>query len=106
MDKARVVQVQALDILGDANAVRENIGLENGTRQLINQCPVVPANEFNHLLQVPCDVERLNELLDSHYMSDKKKRNHPSTAERKANKRANLGNYPPTEKKSKKKGNK
>ena len=81
-------------IVGDTNAVRRNIGLEHGTRQLLNQCPVVPANDFLALLKEPCNVEYINELLDTAYMSDKKKRGHPSTAQRKQNKRANLGNYP------------
>ena len=81
-------------IVGDTNAVRRHIGLEHGTRQLLNQCPVIPVSDLLDMLKVPCNVERLNSLLDTKYMSDKRKRGHPSTAQRKQNKRANLGNYP------------
>ena len=81
-------------IVGDVNAVRRNIGLEHGTRQLLSQCPVIPVKDLLVLLKGPCNVEHLNDLLDTTYMSDKKKRGHPSTAQRKQNKRANLGQYP------------
>ena len=81
-------------IVGDANAVRYHISLDYGTRQLLNQCPVIPADELLAMLNETCDVEHLNNLLDTTYMSDKKKRGHPSTAQRKQNKKANLLNYP------------
>ena len=82
-------------IVGDANAVRRNISLEHGTRQLLNQCPVIPAKDLLDMLKAQdLDVERLNNLLDTTYMSDKKKRSHPTTAQRKQSKRARLGNYP------------
>ena len=81
-------------IVGDTKAVKRNISMENGPRKLLNQCPVIPANDLLQCLKVPCNVEQLNYILDTTYMSDKKKRGHPSTAEKKQNKRANLGNYP------------
>ena len=80
-------------IVGDTHAVKRHINLEHGTRQLLNQCPVIPVGDLLDLLQAPCDVARLNHLLETQYKSDKKKRGHLSTAERKQNKRLNLGNY-------------
>ena len=79
-------------IVGDSHAVRRNTSLEQGTRQLINQCPVIPATDLLSLLRAPdLDVTYFNDLLDSTYASDKKKRGHPTTAERKENKRLNPG---------------
>ena len=89
-----VTRAQSLAlIVGDTNAVRLYVGLEHGTRQLLSQCPVIPVSDLLHLLKAPCNVDNLNFLLDNTYMSDKKKRGYPSTAQRKQNKRANLGNY-------------
>ena len=81
-------------IVADTNAVRRNISLEHGTRQLLNQCPMIPAKDLLDVLKVPCSVEHLNDLLDTKFCSDKKKRGHPSTLERKQKKRADLGNDP------------
>ena len=80
-------------IVGDTYAVRQYIGLEHGTRQLLNQCPVIPFVALFSLLKVPCDVQHLNNLLETEYMSDKRKRGHASTAERKRNKRAHVGDH-------------
>ena len=90
-----VTRAQSLAFITcDSHAVKRFSGLDQGTRKLINQSPVIPANVLLDLLAVPCDVDYLNVLLDTAYQSDKKKRNHPSTAQRKQNKRANLGEYP------------
>ena len=78
--------------------------MEHGTRQLLNQCPVIPLKDLLGLLKwQTLDVARINHFLDTTYMSDEKKRGHPSTAERRQNKRDNVYNYPPTEKKKREK---
>ena len=80
-------------IVGDTNAVRSHISLNYGTRQLLNSCPVVPAERLLVYLSLPVDCARLNNALDNEFMPDKKKRGHPTKSERKQNKRQNLGNY-------------
>ena len=80
-------------IVGDTNAVRSHISLNYGTRQLLNSCPVVPAERLLVYLSLPVDCARLNNALNNEFMPDKKKRSHPTKSERKQNKRQNLGNY-------------
>ena len=60
-------------IIGDTNAVKHNISLVHGTRQLLNQCPVIPLNDLLNLLKIPCEVEYLNDLLENNLRSDKKR---------------------------------
>ena len=86
-----VTRAQSLAlIVGDSNAVRRNMALEDGTRQLLNQCPVIQANDLLSLLKVPCNVNYLNEFLLTADASDPKKRKPPSTPEREPNKRAKV----------------
>ena len=81
-------------IVGDTNAVRSHISLNYGTRQLLNSCPVVPAERLLVYLSQPVDCAGLNNALGNEFMPDKKKRGHTTTkSERKRNKRQKLGNY-------------
>ena len=79
------------DLLGnfivcDSNAVKRNTTSKDGTWQLLNACPKIPAEHLLTLLKAG-DVLNLNKLLGEVYISDKKKRGHPSVAERKENKK-------------------
>ena len=79
-------------IVCDTNAVKRNTNSKDGTWQLLNSCPVIPADVLLRMLEMPCDVAYLNAILSERYSSDKKKRGHPTTQERKQNKRANVRN--------------
>ena len=80
-------------IVCDTNAVRRHVAVGYGTRRLLNQCPVIPMHDLLDLLRNPCNVEHLNELLNSIYKPDRKR--DQGTAEQwLLNKRAKLENLP------------
>ena len=85
-------------IVGDTVALKKHITLEYGTRQLLNSCPVIPAEYLLPYLESrPFDCgANLQYGLDNVFKSDKKKRGHTATkADRRQNKRINAGNYTP-----------
>ena len=77
-----VTRAQSLAlIVGDYNALTRNIALKEGTRHLINQCPVIQANHLLTLLKVPCDVRFLDESLVTAKASEAKKKTTIDTRE-------------------------